>query len=177
MHVEQYFHHNLHLGFLFFNSASICVKKNIPSDGCFFLSINGYCIYIWRLNIEIPIYIPTRNRVRRNISITNVIPTNISCICFFYRRHYEHGYYGGGGYEHCEERAMKSARWACCASDGDAAGSSCAAGSDCIVERSVGGAKSIGIAGRNNCGAGSTNSAISTGLTPDQSARRKTTHA
>lgn len=77
----------------------------------------------------------------------------------------------------------KSARWACCASDGDVAGIGCivgigcAVGNDCFVERSAGGAESTGIAGRNNCGAGSTNSAISTGLTPDQSARRKTTHA
>ncbi|UQA78566.1 hypothetical protein K9E45_05470 [Gardnerella vaginalis] len=76
-----------------------------------------------------------------------------------------------------KERAAKSVRWACCASDGDAAGSSCAAGSDCIVERSAGSAESIGIGGRNNCGAGSTNGVVSAGLTPDQSARRKTTHA
>lgn len=74
---------------------------------------------------------------------------------------------------------MKSARWACCASDGgNVVGIGCAVGNDCIVERSAGGAKSIGIAGRNNCGAGSTNGGITlAGLTPDQSARRKTTHA
>lgn len=63
------------------------------------------------------------------------------------------------------------------ASDGDVAGSGCGAGNDCIVERSAGGAESTGIGGRNNCGAGSMNGVVSAGLTPDQSARRKTTHA
>lgn len=64
------------------------------------------------------------------------------------------------------------------ASDGDVAGSGCGAGNDCIVERSAGGAESTGIGGRNNCGAGSMNGGITlAGLMPDQSARRKTTHA
>ncbi|MFU0514640.1 hypothetical protein ACMZ8K_03770 [Gardnerella swidsinskii] len=69
--------------------------------------------------------------------------------------------------------------WVSGASDGgNVVGIGCAVGNDCFVERSAGGAESTGIAGRNNCGAGSTNGGITlAGLMPDQSARRKTTHA